>query len=66
VLTALFVVLAIDAFRASPDKLTLTLAAGSASMALAIAPDSTLLVAMSVFVTSLVVRHRLHPRRSHD
>jgi 4-azaleucine resistance transporter AzlC len=60
VLTALFVVLASDAFRASPDGLTLALAVGSAALALAIAPGSMLLVAMSVVAASLVIRHGLH------
>ncbi|WP_432890145.1 AzlC family ABC transporter permease [Kribbella sp. CA-245084] len=60
ILTALFVVLAIDAFRAHSDKRSLALAAGSAIAAQLLAPGSMILVAMTVFSISLVVRHRLH------
>jgi 4-azaleucine resistance transporter AzlC len=58
VLTALFLVLTMDAFRARPDRTTLALASGSAVLALLIAPGSMLLVAMSVFAASLIVRQR--------
>ena len=57
VLTALFVVLTMDAFRDRPDTATAALAVGSAVLALLVAPSSMLLVAMSVFTASLVVRH---------
>jgi 4-azaleucine resistance transporter AzlC len=60
VLTALFVVLTMDAFRARRDRTTLALAVASALLAQLLAPGSMLLVAMSVFSTSLIVRHRLH------
>jgi 4-azaleucine resistance transporter AzlC len=60
VLTALFVVLTMDAFRARPDKATLMLAVCSAALALLITPGSMLLVAMSVFVASLIARRGLH------
>src|ERR1700712_1469866 len=46
-LTALFVVLVMDAFRDRPDLCTLGSAVGSAVLALLIAPASMLLVAMS-------------------
>jgi 4-azaleucine resistance transporter AzlC len=59
VLTALFVVLAMDAFRDRPDLCTLTLAVGAAVVALLAAPASMLLVAMSAFTASLVARHHL-------
>ncbi len=59
-LTALFVVLTMDAFRARPDTGTLTLAVGSAALALLITPGSMLLVAMALFSATLIVRHRLH------
>ena len=58
-LTALFVVLALDAFRDRPDLGTLACAVGSALVALLVAPASMLLVAMSVFTAVLVVRHHL-------
>lgn len=60
VLTALFVVLTMDAFRSRPDTGTLTLAVGSAALALLIAPRSLVLVAMALFSASLITRHRLH------
>jgi branched chain amino acid efflux pump len=60
VLTALFVVLTMDAFRARPDKAILMLAVCSAALALLITPGSMLLVAMSVFVASLIARRGLH------
>ena len=59
-LTALFVVLTMDAIRARPDRATFTLAVGSAGLALLITPGSMLLVAMTLFSASLIVRHRLH------
>jgi 4-azaleucine resistance transporter AzlC len=64
VLTALFVVLTMDAFRARPDKTTLVLAAGSAALAQLIAPGSMLLAAMTLFSATLLVRHQLHRRTS--
>jgi 4-azaleucine resistance transporter AzlC len=59
VLIALFVVLAMDAFRDRPDRCTLGLAVVAAVVALLIAPASMLLVAMSVLTASLVARHHL-------
>ena len=57
ILTALFVVLTIDAYRATPDKHTLALAAGAGAIAFLVAPDSMLLVAMAIFTVTLVARH---------
>jgi 4-azaleucine resistance transporter AzlC len=62
VLTALFVVLAMDAFRDSPDLCTLAAALCSAVVALLVAPASMLLLAMSVFTASLAARHHLSRR----
>ncbi len=62
VLTALFVVLTMDAFQDCPDLCTLASAAGSAMVALLVAPASMLLVAMSVFAASLAARHHLTRR----
>ena len=59
-LTALFIVLTMDAFRVSPDKTTLTMAASSAALAWLIAAGSMLLVAMTVFSATLILRHPLH------
>jgi 4-azaleucine resistance transporter AzlC len=57
ILTALFVVLTMDAYRASPDRTTVALATGAAVVALLVAPGSMVLVAMSTFAVGLVVRH---------
>ena len=58
VLTSLFIVLTMDAFRAHPDAATLTLATGCAVLAWLIAPGS-MLVAMTAFSATLILRHRL-------
>jgi 4-azaleucine resistance transporter AzlC len=63
VLTALFVVLTLDALRERPDLPTLVLAAASAVLARVLAPGSMLLVAMTVLTAGLVVRHHLPRRR---
>lgn len=57
ILTALFLVLTMDAYRAHPDPTTLALAAGAAVLALVLAPGSMVLVAMTSFAAALVVRH---------
>jgi len=62
VLTALFVVLTMDAFRDRPDRCTPAAAVGSAVVAVLVAPASMLLVAMSVFTASLAARHHLSRR----
>ena len=58
VLTALFVVLTLDGYRAHRDRTTLILGAGAAAIALLIAPESMLLIAMILFTVALGVRHR--------
>lgn len=58
VLTALFVVLALDAYRACPDRIALLTALASAGFAWAVAPGSLLLVALCCYTAALVVRHR--------
>jgi len=62
ILTALFVVLAIDAYRASPDNRTLAIAVIAAAVAYPVAPGSMLLAAMAIFATALVGRHLLNQR----
>ncbi len=63
VLTALFVVLAIDGYRARPDRTTVTLAVVAGVGAHLLAPGSMLLVAMTVFAATLVVRSKARGRR---
>ncbi|HEY2238366.1 MAG TPA: AzlC family ABC transporter permease [Streptosporangiaceae bacterium] len=63
VLTALFLVLAIDGYRARPDRATLTLAVVAGLGAHLLAPGSMLLVAMAVFAATLVVRSKARGRR---
>lgn len=62
VLTALFLVLTMDAYRAAPDRTTLALAAGCSLVALVLAPGSMVLVAMSLFAALLVVRRSVARR----
>jgi 4-azaleucine resistance transporter AzlC len=57
ILTALFVVLTMDAYRATPDRITAALATGSAVLAWVVAPRSMVLAAMCAFAASLVIRH---------
>ncbi|MGO1562268.1 MAG: AzlC family ABC transporter permease [Actinomycetaceae bacterium] len=56
-LCALFVVLTLDAFRGRDKVPSLVLAAGAYVVALVLAPGSTLVVAMLVFVAALAVRY---------
>ncbi|RPF27171.1 AzlC family ABC transporter permease [Georgenia muralis] len=58
-LTALFVVLTIDAFRASPDVPTLVVALACAALALVVAPGSMLVIALTAFVLVLLARFAL-------
>ena len=57
VMTALFTVLALDAYRANPDKLTVLFSVIAAVLALIIAPGSMLLVAMAVYMALLMGRY---------
>lgn len=66
VLTALFVVLTMDAFRARPELLTLCAAGASSLLALAVAPGSMVLVAMTSFTATMMLRHRLTTAREAD
>ena len=62
-LTALFVVLAIEAVRVERDLPTPVLAFCCALVALAVAPGQMLILGMSLFVALLVVRYRLQRTR---
>ena len=57
VMTALFTVLALDAYRANPDRLTVLFSVIAAVLALIIAPGSMLLVAMAVYMALLMGRY---------
>lgn len=62
-LTALFTVLALDAFRHSRDVPSPVLALGSALVALLVAPGEMLVVAMLLFLAALTVRYLLRRGR---
>lgn len=64
VLTALFIVLALDAYRDRPDRLTLGLAVVAAVVALLVAPGSMLLISLSIYTVALVVRYRVRSDRT--
>ena len=57
VMTALFTVLALDAYRANPDRLAVLFSVIAAAVALIIAPRSMLLVAMAVYMALLMGRY---------
>lgn len=59
ILTALFIVLSIDAFRADPDRTTALLAFASCGVALALAPGAMLVIALATFTVALGTRHKL-------
>ena len=63
VLTALFLVLAIDCYRTRPDRMALVVAVVAGVLAAALAPGSMLVVAMTGFTGALVLRHRWARRR---
>ncbi|CAJ1508733.1 AzlC family ABC transporter permease [[Mycobacterium] burgundiense] len=60
-LTALFIVLAIEAYRQRPDRLTALTAAACAIAAWIVVPGQLLLVAFTAFTTALVVRFWRRP-----
>lgn len=63
-LTALFVVLAIDAFRTQRDVPTPVLALVSSLVALVACPGQLLVTAMALFTTGLLVRYAVSRRRN--
>lgn len=63
VLTALFVVLAVDGYRTRPDRTTVILAVVAGVGAQLLAPGSMLLAAMAVFAATLTVRSKATGRR---
>ncbi len=58
-LTALFIVLAIDAYRQHPDRLTVLLAVGCAGVAWLLAPGQLLVWAFAAFTVLLLARYRI-------
>lgn len=68
ILTALFIVLAMDAYRRQPDNLTVVISFGTASIALFVAPDAMLIVAMTGFCLVALLRYGVARarRRHHD
>ena len=64
VMTALFAVLAIDAYQASKDHLIGVMAAASAAVGLLVAPQSMLLISMVVYILLLVSRFVVAKHRS--
>jgi len=62
-LTALFIVLAIDAYRQRPDRLTAAGAAGCAVLAWLLAPGQLLVCAFAAFTGLLLVRMVVERRR---
>ena len=63
VMTALFAVLAIDAYHASKDHVIGVMAAVSAAVGLLVAPQSMLLISMVVYILLLVSRFVVAKRR---
>lgn len=64
ILTALFIVLAMDAYRRRPDNLTVTLSLGMAALALVFAKNAMLMVAMTGFCLAAVIRHSIQRGRA--
>ena len=63
VMTALFAVLAIDAYRSPKDRTTAAIAGVSAAVGLLVAPQSMLLISMVVYILLLVSRFVVAKRR---
>lgn len=63
VMTALFAVLAIDAYQSSKDHTTAAIAGVSAAVGLVLAPQSMLLISMVVYILLLVSRFVVAKRR---
>jgi 4-azaleucine resistance transporter AzlC len=63
-LSALFLVLAIDAYRARPDLRTAVVALGCALAALVLVPGQALLAAFAAFTVVLLLRYAVGRRRA--
>ena len=63
VMVAIFTVLAMDGYRANPDRVTVLFVAVSAAVALIFAPSSFLVVALGSYVVLLLARFPVAKRR---
>lgn len=63
VMVAIFTVLAMDGYRANPDRVTALFVAASAAVALIFAPSSFLVVALGSYVVLLLARFPVAKRR---
>ena len=63
-MVAIFTVLAMDGYRANPDRVTALFVAVSAAVALIFAPSSFLVVALGSYVVLLLARFPVARRRS--
>lgn len=63
VMVAIFTVLAMDGYRANPDRVTVLFVAVSAAVALILAPSSFLVVALGSYVVLLLARFPVAKRR---
>jgi branched chain amino acid exporter, large subunit len=61
-LTALFITLTVDSIRSLKDIPSVVLASGSFLIAMLVWPQQRLLLALLLFVASLVVRHVIRER----
>ena len=57
VMTGMFLVLSIDAYRAVKDRVTASLAVVASLTAIVLAPHSMLLVSLLTLVALLIIRH---------
>ncbi len=62
-MVAIFTVLAMDGYRANPDRVTALFVAVSAAVALIFAPSSFLVVALGLYVVLLLARFPVAKRR---
>ncbi|MHA3023719.1 AzlC family ABC transporter permease [Mycobacterium sp. BMJ-28] len=63
-LTALFIVLGLDAYRQRPDRITAAVAAGCAVAAWLVVPDQLLVCAFAAFTGALLVRFAMTGSRA--
>ena len=61
-LCALFTVLTLDAFKSRREIPSLLLAGASVGIAVVVAPDLALFVAMLIFLVLLLIRYRINRR----